>query len=204
MRPERSTPRYTAVAIFLHWVMALGILVLAVMGLTMTHLKLDPMRLFQFYQLHKSIGITVLLAAFLRLAWRLTHRPPELPAAMPRAEKAAAAGGHLLLYVFLFGLPLTGWALVSASVFDIPTVLYGVVPWPHLPVLSTLSDKAAAEALLKQIHAYGAYALIALVGVHAAAALRHHFVIGDDVLLRMLPRRRSSSSQSARTEGQSQ
>ncbi|MGG6894891.1 MULTISPECIES: cytochrome b [Rhizobium] len=187
MRPDRSAHRYTLVAIILHWMMALGIAALALIGLAMTHLKLAPMQLFELYQLHKSIGITVFLAAFLRLAWRLTHRPPNLPEAMPSVEKAAATGGHLLLYAFLFALPITGWALVSVSVLNIPTVLYGVLPWPDLPLLSMLDDKAPAEALAKLVHAYGAYVLIGLVAVHAAAALRHHFIIRDDVLKRMLP-----------------
>ncbi len=189
------------VAIILHWVMALGIAVLAVMGLVMVHLKLDPMRLFQLYQLHKSIGATVLLAAVLRLGWRLAHRPPPLPDAMPPIERTVAAGGHLALYCFLFVQPLTGWALASSSVLNIPTVLYGVVPWPDLPVLSTLKDKAPAEALLKLVHAYGAYALIALVGLHAAAALRHHFIVRDDVLTRMLPFARKQSRRLSRTGG---
>jgi cytochrome b561 len=167
--------------------MALGIAALAVMGLAMTHLAIDPMRVFQLYQLHKSIGITVLLAAIFRLAWRLTHRPPKLPATMPRIEKATASATHVVIYGLLLGLPLSGWALVSASVLTIPTVLYGVVVWPDLAVLSSLEDKAPAEAILKLVHAYGAYALIALIAAHSAAALRHHFLIGDDVLTRMLP-----------------
>jgi cytochrome b561 len=179
--------RYTLVAIILHWVMALGILALAGIGLAMTHLKLDPLRLFQLYQLHKSIGITILLAAILRLAWRLTHRPPALPASMTPFARKLAEGSHLLLYFSLFALPLTGWALVSASVLDIPTVLYGVVPWPHLPILSTLDNKKPVEDALKLVHAYGAWALIALVAGHAGAALHHHFVARDDVLRRMLP-----------------
>jgi cytochrome b561 len=187
MRPDHSTHTYSRVAIILHWVMALGIAALAAMGLVMTHLKLEPMRLFQMYQMHKSIGITVLLAAFLRLAWRLSHRSPDLPETMPAVEKTAAAAGHFLLYAFMFALPLTGWALVSASMLNIPTVLYGILPWPDLPFLASLDDKALAEALLKLVHAYGAYALIALVAVHTAAALRHHFIIRDDVLSRMLP-----------------
>ena len=187
MPADRSSSRYTTIAIILHWVMALGIAALAVIGLVMVHVKLNPMRLFQLYQLHNSIGVTVLLTAVLRLAWRLTHRPPPLPNAMPPIERAAATGSHLLLYAFLFALPFTGWALVSSSVLSIPTVLYGIIPWPDLPVLSTLDNKAPVEAILKIVHAYGAYALIALVGVHAAAALRHHFIIKDDVLLRMLP-----------------
>ena len=192
--------RYTVVAIVLHWAMALGIAALATMGLVMVHLKLDPMRQFQLYQLHKSIGITILLAAALRLGWRLAFRPPPLPGSMPPVERAAAAGSHLLLYLFLFAVPFTGWALVSSSVFNIPTVLYGIVPWPDLPILSTLDNKAPVEAALKHVHARAAFALIGLVFIHAAAALRHHFIIKDDVLRRMLPAlpRRKPAAEPAR------
>jgi cytochrome b561 len=190
MRPSR----YTLVAIILHWVMALGVLALAGIGLAMTHLNLDPLRLFQLYQLHKSIGITILLAAILRLAWRLAHRPPALPSSMTPFTRKVAEGSHVLLYFALFALPLTGWALVSASVLGIPTVLYGVVPWPHLPILSTLENKKPVEDALKLIHAYGAWALIALVAGHAGAALHHHFIAKDDVLRRMLPGGRNIST----------
>jgi cytochrome b561 len=183
-----SESRYSRVAIALHWMMAIGIFGLAILGLVMTHVALPPIRTFELYQLHKSIGITVLLAAFLRLSWRLAHRPPELPAAMPRRERVAAGGSHLLLYLFLFALPVSGWALVSASPLDIPTVLYGLLPWPHLPFFAHLTDKAPVEAVLKRVHACGAWSLIGLTAVHAAAALRHHFILRDDVLTRMLPR----------------
>jgi cytochrome b561 len=183
-----SSGRYTAVAIILHWVMALGVLALAAIGLVMVHLNIPLQRKFELYQLHKSIGVTILLAALLRMGWRLKHKPPELPAHMPSLERAAAVGGHLILYFFLFALPLTGWALVSASVLRIPTILYGVMPWPHLPILPTLTHKAPVEAFLKRIHAYGAWTLIAIVAGHAGAALRHHFIKHDEVLLRILPR----------------
>ena len=195
----QSRDRYTAVAIILHWVMALGILALLALGLVMTHVHLPFARKFALYQLHKSIGITVLLAAFLRLAWRVFQRPPALPSHMPRLEQAAAHAGHLVLYVFLFALPLSGWALVSASVLHIPTHLYGVIPWPHLPVLSTLANKAPVEAALKAAHRYGAWTLLVIVVGHAAAALRHHFVKHDDVLLRMLPRFRRRPAIATRT-----
>lgn len=189
MRPSR----YTLVAIILHWVMALGVFALASIGVAMTHVERDPLKLFQLYQLHKSIGITILLAAILRLAWRLVHRPPALPAAMTQLARKAAEGSHFLLYVFLIGLPLTGWALVSASILDIPTVLYGVLPWPHLPALLIPRDNKPVEDALNLVHAYGAWAFIALVAAHTAAALHHHFIAGDDVLRRMLPGKRDKS-----------
>ncbi|MEE3502490.1 cytochrome b [Acidiphilium acidophilum] len=189
--PDRTDPtRYTLVAIILHWVMALGIISLATLGLIMVHVKLTLQTQFELFQLHKSIGITILLAAFLRIAWKLRHRPPELTEAMPAWQRAGAVWSHRLLYVALFALPLTGWAVVSASPFDIPTMLYGVIPWPDLPVLPTLAHKKEIEAILEDIHDYGAFGLIGLIVLHAGAALHHHFIKRDNVLRRMLPGRR--------------
>jgi len=184
--------RYDSVAITLHWVIALGILVQIAMGLAMAHLSIPIHLKFQLYQLHKSLGITVLFAVALRVLWRLTHRPPALPEAMPVLERRAAAGTHFLLYFFMLAMPLTGWALVSVSPYNIPTVLYGLLPWPDLPILSTLSDKHAADAVMTFIHSWLAYILIGVFALHAAAALRHHFWLRDDTLRRMfwrLPRR---------------
>ncbi len=190
MTAVSATSGYTLVAIILHWVMALGIIALAVMGLYMTHVKLPPQQLFYLYQLHKSIGITLLLSAFLRLGWRLMHRAPTLPNSISLAQKSVAKVSHWLLYLALFALPLTGWAVVSASPFDIPTALFGVIRWPDLPFLPNLADKNVVEAVLIDIHAYGAWALIALVVLHAGAALHHHFIKRDDIVRRMLPGRR--------------
>ena len=186
-RNRYHTDRYDPVAIALHWVIGVGILTLIAMGLAMTHLALAPMTKFQLYQLHKSIGVTVLIAVLLRVPWRLTHRPPSLPTAMPPLERRAAEGAHGLLYALMLAIPLTGWALVSVSPFNLPTVLYGMVPWPHLPVLADLPNKAAVEPAVKFIHGKLAWVLAALVALHAGAALRHHFVLRDGVLHRMLP-----------------
>jgi cytochrome b561 len=185
-----SARRYSAVAILLHWASALGVLVLIGLGLTMTHAALAPLRQFQLYQWHKSVGITVLALTALRVLWRLTHRPPPHPAGMSARERRAAAAAHHLLYLLLVGLPLTGWAVVSLSPFNIPTVLYGIVPWPHMPLAALVPDPGAAEAVLKRVHALGAWFLAALLAVHVAAALRHHLLLRDDVLRRMLPGRR--------------
>ena len=180
--------RYTLVAIGLHWLIALAIVALIVIGLLMTKAGLKPAQQFPLYQLHKSIGITVLLLSVLRLIWRLFFRPPPMTD-MPRHEKLMAEGAHGLFYVLIIGLPLSGWAMVSASRYNIPTVLYGLIRWPHLAFLSELpqAQKAPAEASLKLVHAYGAYVLIALLILHAGAALRHHLVLRDETLWRMLP-----------------
>jgi cytochrome b561 len=179
--------RYTIVAILLHWTSALCVLVLIGMGLVMTHAALTPMRQFELYQWHKSLGITALALTALRLAWRAAHPPPPLPATMPRPERRAASAAHALLYLLLVGLPLTGWAVVSLSPFNIPTVLFGALPWPHLPLAESLSDPAWAEGVVKRVHACGAWLLTAFLALHVAAALHHHLILRDDTLRRMLP-----------------
>lgn len=179
---------YNGVAIAIHWLTALAIVALLIMGWAMTSMKPGSYLQFTLYQWHKSVGITILALSILRLIWRLVHKPPPLPATMPAWEKLAAKAGHALLYVLLIGLPITGWAVASASPYNIPTVLYGVLPLPHLPVLPDLEDKRAAEQALALVHEIGGWILVILLAGHVGAALRHHFVIHDDVLVRMLPR----------------
>lgn len=182
------TARYSGVAIAIHWLTALAIVAQLVMGWTMTSLPPGSYLQFSLYQWHKSVGITILALSILRLVWRLLHKPPPLPATMPAWEQRVAKAAHALLYFLLVALPISGWAVVSASPFNIPTVLYGVLPLPHLPVLPDLADKKAAESALALVHDIAGLMLVILLAGHIGAALRHHFLIHDDVLARMLPR----------------
>src|SRR6201999_4346461 len=93
----------------------------------------DLAQKFKLFQLHKSLGITVLLLMVLRVLWRFIGRTPALPAWLSWYERAGAKAAHLSLYLLLFALPLTGWALVSSSALPIPTLLYQTIPWPHIP-----------------------------------------------------------------------
>jgi polyisoprenoid-binding protein YceI len=124
--------------------------------------------------------VTVLILAAARLLWRLGHPSPALPPAMPQWEKRAAHGSHVLLYVLFFAAPLTGWLFSSASGFQ--TVYLGLFPIPDL----LHKDKALADAL-RLAHKSINYTMAALIVIHAAAALKHHFRDRDDVLRRMLP-----------------
>ncbi len=189
--------RYDRVALLLHWLTALAVFGLLGLGFVMTSLPPASSLQFQLFQWHKSVGISVLALTLLRLAWRLLYRPPALPAAMPVWEKLAAEANHVLLYALLLLMPLCGWALVSVARFNVPTVLYGVLPWPHLPVLATLPDKAPVETLMRRLHDAGGWLLVALLALHIGAALRHHWLLGDDVLRRMLPRFASTSRRSS-------
>ncbi|MGQ9687042.1 MAG: cytochrome b [Thiobacillaceae bacterium] len=171
---------YTRTAIALHWLIALLILAALPLGLTMTGMDLSPQKL-KFYAWHKWLGVTVFGLAVLRLLWRVTHPAPPWPQTMPAWQRRAAQGLHWALYVLMLAIPLAGWLMSSAKGFQ--TVYLGVLPIPDV-----LSKDEALGEILARVHASLAYALIALIVVHVAAALKHHFIDGDDILRRMLPR----------------
>jgi cytochrome b561 len=180
MAPIQAPSRYTRTAIGLHWLLAIAIVGTWCMGIYMTDLPISPQRL-KLYNWHKWAGVIILSLSGLRLLWRLTHRPPP-PAPAPRWQQVAAHATHGVLYGLFFAVPLVGWAYSSAVGF--PVVLFGVLPLPSfVPV-----DKVLA-ASIKPWHGYLAYALAALVALHVAAALKHHWLDRDGLLWRMWPRR---------------
>lgn len=171
------TQRYTRTAVSLHWLIALLIAGGFGLGWFMTDLPLSPAKL-KYYSWHKWIGVTVFLLALLRLAWRLSHRPPPLPAGMPAWQLQAAEWGHRGLYLLIFILPLSGWLYSSASGY--PVVYLGLVQLPDL----VGRDKALA-GVLHEVHELLATGLLVLVGVHVLAAFKHHFLDRDGLLGRM-------------------
>ncbi len=173
------TPRYTAPAIALHWTIAVLILGLIPLGLYMTGLQLSILKI-RLFAWHKWLGLTVLALAVARLAWRAGHAPPPLPGAIPAWQRAIAAGLHHLLYVLMFVIPLTGWATSSAA--GVQVVWWGVLPLPNL-----LAKNDALAHVLGTVHSLLNDALIGLVALHVAAALKHHIIDRDGVLTRMLP-----------------
>lgn len=185
---SHSQHSYSKVAIFFHWLIAILIIGQLAGGLIMVRVLSKGSSLkFELYQYHKSFGILILSLSVLRLIWRLTHRPPALPLTMPGWEKTLASMTHFIFYFFMLAIPLIGWAMVSVSPLGISTYLFEIVRLPHLPFWEGASDPAALEKQFKFIHEYLAFATIALLVLHIAAALKHHFHDRDDVLTRMLP-----------------
>ena len=175
--------RYDGVAMALHWLLALLLTGTFCVGLAMTEPPLTPTRL-KLYNWHKWAGISILLLSTLRLAWRLSHRPPPLPvavqAAMSPLRKTLFASTHRLLYALFFAVPLAGWAYSSASGF--PVVWLGVLPLPDfVPV-----DKLLAGTL-RLLHVACAFTLAAMVLLHVVATFKHQWVDRDGLLWRMLP-----------------
>lgn len=183
---RNTRQRYGLVAIGLHWTIAAAILAMIGLGLIMTELDPSP-RKFALYQWHKSIGITILALSLIRLGWRLANPVPALPEGMRAWEVGLARLTHVAFYVLMLALPVSGWLMVSVSPWNIPTVLYGVVELPHLPVAGLVEDRKSAESWMKEVHQWLAFGLVGLLLLHVAGALKHHLIAGDDVLRRMLP-----------------
>lgn len=178
--------RYTLTAIALHWVLAVAILSAFGVGLYIEGLPFSPAKL-KLINWHKWAGVTILFLSVLRLLWRLTHRPPALPAriesAMPGWQRAAHHGTHHLMYLLFFAVPLLGWAYSSAKGF--PIVWFGVLPLPDL-----VAPNPELAEVIKPLHGLAAWGLIGLVVLHVGAALKHQFIDRDGLLERMRPGRK--------------
>jgi cytochrome b561 len=170
---------YSRAAIAFHWIVAALVIGNLAFGFYTVDLPLSPQKL-RLFSYHKWVGVTVLVLAAARLMWRLNHSPPALPASMRPWEKRAANATHALLYALFFAAPITGWLFSSAAGFQ--TVYLGLLPIPDL-----LGRNEGLADVLKVTHHWINYTMAAVIVLHVAAALKHHFVDRDDVLIRMLP-----------------
>ena len=194
---EPHGARYTAVAVVLHWAIAAAILVNLGLGWWMHHAieqKETVARAIAGYQLHKSVGITVLMLTLLRLGWRLAHKAPLLPATMPAWQRWAAHAVQWGLYALMVVVPLSGWTYVSAqwrgdAPLHVPTQWFGLFEVPHLFDASALTavERKAIAARNFAAHFWLAWSMAGLFVLHAAAALKHQFVNRDGVMASMRP-----------------
>ncbi len=184
-----QTVRYTRLAMLLHWVVAAFIIINVILALTVDAMPKSFER--PFIDLHKSLGITVLGLAILRVLWRLANPPPPYPAAYAPWERHAANAAHYTLYGLIFLLPLTGWIHDSAwkGAPAHPLNLFWVIPWFRFGFIEGLSaaTKEQLHTVFFQFHASLAYVLYAVVALHVAGALKHQFVDKEAELQRMLP-----------------
>ena len=180
---RNSEDTWGAVTRGLHWLVAVLVLAQFVIGSVAEEMKLTPAKL-DLFVWHKSIGVTILALAVLRLLWRLANPLPAMPAGTPRWEQRLAALGHWALYALIFVVPISGWLVSDAS--RVPFKAYFVLPMPDLIETSRSLQEAAEE-----VHEVLTMTLLVVVIVHITAALRHHFLLHDDVLRRMLTGRHS-------------
>ncbi|HEY1709746.1 MAG TPA: cytochrome b [Rhizomicrobium sp.] len=187
MTTQNTRLRYGTVAMSLHWLIALLILGNLLSGFffanVLTH---QNPYFFQIVQIHKSVGLTILGLAILRLVWRLMNPIPALPP-MSRPLRLLARGTHYLFYALIIGIPLVGWLMVSASSTGAPTMWFGLFPVPSFSFLADLprAQRSPIHGNLETLHAVLAYGAAALLVLHVSAALYHQFSRRDEVLKRM-------------------
>ncbi len=184
-----SQARYSRVAMLLHWLIAAALAFQMGLGGRLEELKPDN-GLFAATQLHKSIGIMILLLSLMRLGWRwFKPPPPALPDS--RQNHFLSKAVHIGLYAFMIGAPLSGWLLVSTSKLSIDTYIFSTLYWPHIPFVGGLetSAKAALNGMAGAAHHYLGWMGLALFVLHVAGALRHQFLKGEPLLARIWPGR---------------
>jgi cytochrome b561 len=185
LTPTLASPaganRYSGTAIVLHWLVALLIIGGFWLGWVMTDIPgFTPTKL-RYFSWHKWIGVTVFLLALLRIVWRLTHRPPPLPAGMPALQRVVSHAVHGLLYVAMIAIPASGYLYSSAA--GIQVVYLGVLPLPTL-----IAPDVHLRAVLRLLHISLNYGLLGLVGLHLLGVVKHTLIDRDGLLSRMLPR----------------
>ncbi len=177
--PADPRDRWSRVSIGLHWLTVVLVLGLAMVGLSMDALPAGRLKL-QVYALHKSMGLTVLAITVLRLGWRLIGRRPAMLAGMARWQRALAALTHWGLYALLLLVPFSGWWYNSTAGFSLRW--FGLFAVPALGEFDRVLKPQARDT-----HELLFWTLAALVALHAAAALWHHYRLRDRTLVRMLP-----------------
>jgi cytochrome b561 len=189
MAIANTRTHYGTVAMTLHWLIAVLLIANICLGLYFSDLSHDDPSLFLLVQTHKSIGLTVLALSVIRLAWRLVNPVPPLPPGMSAPLRFIAHASHFLLYALIILIPLSGWAMVSASPLGLPTSYFGLFEWPHIGFLADLTraQKMPLHRNFGTAHVVLAWSAIVLVPLHIGAALYHQFFRRDDVLKRMLP-----------------
>lgn len=185
---RNTTTFWGAGAQLLHWLMAAGIATSMVLGWVMVNLPPGAAQ-FQLYSLHKSLGITLLALVALRLLWRWINVTPPLPESLPRHERWLARAGHRGLYALMLLMPLSGYVINSAANF--PLNVFGLFQIPNLtPASESLGEVASL------LHLTFFWGFVVVLTAHIGGALRHHFVLRDNILRRMLPVRHASDDRS--------
>jgi cytochrome b561 len=163
--------QFTPFSRLLHWTMAVLVLAMLFIGIGMVASLADYHRL---VSIHRPLGIVILVLVAVRLVNRLLNPPPPLPEAMPGWQRFAAHASHIVLYALMFGLPLVGWAMLSAARY--PVVLYGSLQLPPI-----LPHDVALHAMLRTTHTILAFLLFATFLAHLGAALMHALIFRDGV-----------------------
>jgi cytochrome b561 len=173
-----ADPRYTKVAIWLHWLIGLSVIINIGLAMLTEGLPREAHR--EAMNIHKALGITILVLTALRILWRLGHKPPPLPAGTPAWQRPVSKILHFLFYLLLILLPLSGWVWMSAA--DRPIDFFGLFTVPSIAAPS----KGLADTLHERHELLGITMLV-LVVIHILAVLKHQYVDRTRLMGRMNP-----------------
>lgn len=186
MAASKAPQRYNSFAIILHWIMAMGFFLMLGSGVAMTYLPIEQGLKFNLYQWHKAGGVLLLLAFFIRMSWRFIsmalNQTPNLPKSFPKIEKLAAKAGHTGLYLLMIAMPISGWVMVSSSVYGLPTIVFGWFEWPHIP---NIQGNEMIEQAAKQAHFILAILFGLMVFAHVGAVIKHKIKDNENLMRRM-------------------
>lgn len=196
---RNSQDQFGLVARALHWVIALAIILLYIIANIMHAMEPGPDK-WQLYDIHKSIGVIVLGLVLIRIFWRLTNPVPEQPADTPAWQQRASAMSHFLLYLAMLVMPLSAYAASKSGDFTVN--IFGfyempdIIAWLRNSAPELIGRNKLIHVWGNLIHEYTSYLLYALAGLHLVAALWHHYVRKDNILVRMMTGRNASTSRS--------
>lgn len=174
---KHDADQYSAISRFFHWGIAFLILGLIPVGFYMSHMAFSPLKL-EIYGVHKSLGLTVLLLAVLRIAYRIYKAPPKSLSTYKVWENFFSKTIHVVLYVAIIVMPVLGWVMSSAGDFSVS--FFGLFDMPRI-----VEKDAFIFGVARSVHEIASFVVIGAVGLHVVGALKHHFIDGDVTLIRM-------------------
>ncbi|WP_395340841.1 cytochrome b [Ningiella sp. W23] len=183
MTAQGKPNRYHGISIFLHWLMAIGLLFMIASGVYMVNVDMPKADQYQLFQIHKASGVVMLWAIAIRILVRWLTQQPAMPDEFSKRESRLAKLGHIGLYLALVLMPLSGWLMVSASPFGLPTFVFvDWIKWPHIPFVER---NKTIETIARNVHWVLASALLIMVVGHISAVVLHKKKQGISLIKRM-------------------
>ena len=177
--------RYDTVSASLHWLIAGGIIFMLWYGHYVSDLPKGSFARLEGFQLHYSIGLTILVLSLVRLIWRVLHPAPKLPATMKAWEKALAKAVHIMFYALMIMIPLAGWAAATTSPLDVPIYFFDLFQWPWFPGIKNAESREIIHEVFGEMHETMGRAMLGLLALHVLAVLKHTFIDRDRLFKRM-------------------
>jgi cytochrome b561 len=176
------TNRYNTAIIIIHWLMALSFFWMFSSGFLMVNSEINPSLKFKFYQWHKASGVLLLILIALRIIAKIFTSTPKMTRDFSKIEIKLAKINYLLLYFFMILMPLTGWIMVSSSPYGLPTIVFDLFEWPHIP---NIASNEEISYLAKNLHFYFAIIFASLIALHISAVIKHKIINKINLIKRM-------------------